>query len=30
MKNVQIRGRTCLVHQFEGVVILDSELETNM
>jgi hypothetical protein len=30
MKNVQIRGRTCHVHQFEGMVVLNSELETNM
>jgi hypothetical protein len=30
MKNVQIIGRTHLVRQFEGTVVMDSELETNM
>jgi hypothetical protein len=30
MKNVQIRGRTCPVRQFEGTMILDSKLETKM
>jgi hypothetical protein len=29
MKNIQIRGRTCLVREFEDMVVLDSELETN-
>jgi hypothetical protein len=27
MKNVQIRYRTCHVHGFEDIVVLDSELE---
>jgi hypothetical protein len=30
MKNVQIRGRTCHVHEFEDTVVPDSELGTNM
>jgi hypothetical protein len=30
MKNVQIGGRTCPVHEFEDIVALDSKLETNM
>jgi hypothetical protein len=29
MKNIQIRGRTYLVREFEDMVVLDSELETN-
>jgi hypothetical protein len=29
MKNIQIGGRTCLVREFEDMVVLDSELETN-
>jgi hypothetical protein len=27
MKNVQIRGHMCHVHEFEDMVVLDSELE---
>jgi hypothetical protein len=30
MKNIQIRGHTCHVHEFENMVVMDSELETNM
>jgi hypothetical protein len=30
MKNIKIRGHMCLVRQFEGNVILNSKLETNM
>jgi hypothetical protein len=30
VKNIQIGGCTRLVHQFEGKVLLDSELERNM
>jgi hypothetical protein len=30
MKNIQIGGRTCHVHEFEDTVVLHSELETNM
>jgi hypothetical protein len=30
MKNVQIRGCTCRVREFEDTVVLDSELQTNM
>jgi hypothetical protein len=30
MKNVQIRGRMCPVHEFKDMVIMYSELETNM
>jgi hypothetical protein len=30
MKNVQIRGRMCHVHEFEDTVVLNFELETNM
>jgi hypothetical protein len=30
MKNVEIRGRMRHVRQFEGNVVLHSELETNM
>jgi hypothetical protein len=30
MKNIQLRGCTCPVHEFEVTVILDSELKTNM
>jgi hypothetical protein len=30
MKNIQIRGHTCQVHEFEDTVVLDFELETNM
>jgi hypothetical protein len=28
VKNVQIGGRKCHVHQFEGKVVLDSELDS--
>jgi hypothetical protein len=28
MKNVQIRGRMCHVHQFEGKVVLDPEIDS--
>jgi hypothetical protein len=30
MKNIQIGCRTSVVHQFEGKVFLNSELEKNM
>jgi hypothetical protein len=30
MKKIQIGGRMCLLHEFEDMVVLDSELETNM
>jgi hypothetical protein len=30
MKNTKIGGQTSHVGQFEGKVVLDSELETNM
>jgi hypothetical protein len=30
MKNVKIGGRTRPIGQFEGKVVLDPELETNM
>jgi hypothetical protein len=30
MKNVQIGGRMCPVHEFEDMVVLNSELETKM
>jgi hypothetical protein len=30
MKNIQIRGRRCPLHEFEDTVVLDFELETNM
>jgi hypothetical protein len=28
MKNVQIRCHTCLVHQFEGKMVLDPEIDS--
>jgi hypothetical protein len=30
MKNLQIRGHTCPMREFEDTMVLDSELETNM
>jgi hypothetical protein len=30
MKNVQIGCRTCHVREFEDMMVLDSELESNM
>jgi hypothetical protein len=30
IKNIQIEGCTCLVHEFDDTVVLDSELETKM
>jgi hypothetical protein len=30
MKNIQIEGRMCHVHEFEDLMVLDFELGTNM